>query len=470
MKIISISINGYKNIRNTHLDFSDNPIIVLLAPNNYGKTNLLQGIQEAFGLIRKQGTEVVDYIRNRSYVDKFSSGKDILPFTFEVEFFKRTTEGCSDERLYHYKVVIDGSLTNSNDTKNIKGITTEFLEYTVYHRNKENQEIKKSSDSPITLFERDLEDSSVAKFPCLPGNRCADIKHSSFDKDDKDDEDTRLYPAGWYLFLHKLGNMAIIDGDKKNDTELADVLKEIAGVLTSLTRENIGLIIADEDSDYRSPVKLAREAQNLMLENEAEYRHFKESFCNMFPQYKEFELVPVGNGRCELLFKGQHTQEDAMTLSYGTRRVFKLLSQICANKTPLVCLEELETGLHPSLYRNVLYAFFKSVDEELYKKRNTNTPNDKKRKNDPRLIITSHAPVLVNRLDNDLNAVYIGVPSYCENGWASYKHLNEKGKKEIIEMIKKNEGKLGAGDIIFQLFFDKFSKQTIEEAWLQDGS
>jgi AAA15 family ATPase/GTPase len=465
VKIITISINGFKNVRDTYLDFQDNPIIVLLAPNNYGKTNLLQGIQEGFGLIRKQGTEVVDYIRNRSYVDKFPSGKDVLPFTFEVEFLKRTTEMCSDERQYHYKVVIDGSLNNPEDSKSAKGITTEFLKYSVVHRDKENQAIK---SPPITLFERDTEDSSVAKFPCLTGNRRANIKHSSFDKDDKSDEDIRLYPAEWYLFLHKLGNMAIIDGANKNDTELTVVLKEIAGVLTSLTRENIGMIIADEDSDYRSPVKLAREAQSLKLENETEYRHFEESFCNMFPQYKKFSLLQVSNERFELLFEDQHKHEDTMTLSYGTRRTFKLLSQICANKTPLVSLEELETGLHPSLYRNVLHAFFQSIDEDLYNRRNADTPGNKKRKNEPKLIISSHAPALVNRFDKYLNAVYIGVPSYCENGWASFKHLNKKGEKEIIEMIYKNEGALGIGDIIFQLFFDKYSKQTIEEDWLQD--
>jgi AAA15 family ATPase/GTPase len=465
VKIIAIRINGFKNVRDTHLDFSDNPIIVLLAPNNYGKTNLLQGIQEGFGLIRKQGTEVVDYIRNRSYVDKFPSSKDVLPFTFEVEFLKRTTEEWSDERQYHYKVVIDGNITNPDDSKSAKGITTEFLKYSVLHRDEESKVIK---SSPITLFERDHEDSSVAKFPCLHGNRRADIKHSSLDKDDKGNEDNRLYPAEWYLFLHKLGNMAIINGNEKNDTELTVVLKEIAGVLTSLTRENIGMIIADEDSDYRSPVKLAREAQSLKLENETEYRHFEESFCNMFPQYKKFSLLQVSSERFELLFEGQHTHEDAMTLSYGTRRAFKLLSQICANKTPLVCLEELETGLHPSLYRNVLDAFLKSVDEKLYNRRNASTHSNKKRKNEPMLIISSHAPTLVNRLDNDLNAVYIGLQSLCENSLASFKHLNEKGKKEIIKMIKKNKGALGAGDIIFQLFFDEYSRQTIEEDWLQD--
>jgi len=462
MKITEIRIDGFKNIRDTCLNFSDEPIIILLAPNNYGKTNLINGIQEGFSLIRKQGTEVVDYIRNRSYIDKFITDNNIPNFTFEVKFFKRSTKHCIDTRMYHYKLVIDGNLTNQNDPKSAKGVIEESLSYILFEQGKTDTAELVSVGSSVTLFERDVEDPSIAN---LLGGVKADIKHSSYDKDDSEEDEEKLYPSEWYLFLHKLGNMALVG--EKNENELIYVLKEIAGVLTSLTRENIGMIIADEGSEYRIPIKLANDVKHLEEDNKAEYNHFVNSFCKMFgKQYKNISLQPLAD-KFHILFEGENKKEDSTTLSYGTRRVFKLLSQVYANKTPLVCLEEIEVGLHPLLYRDIIDAFFQSVDEKCYDQRNVNTSQNKKRKNEPRLIISSHAPGIINRLDNRLNSVYIGIPSYSnKNALARFKQLNSKGKKEVIDLIYKYNGSIGAGDIIFDLLFNV--KEGIEEAWLNE--
>jgi len=465
VKITEIYIDGFKNIKNTRLDFTKEPIIVLLAPNNFGKTNLLQAIQEGFSLIRKQGTEVVDYIRNRSYINRFASNGNIFPFTFEVKFFKRRTSHCEDMNLYHYKLVIDG---NPSKTMSAIGVKDEFLKYSVY-----NLDGKKSLNNEETLFERDHNDPSVAILYTNGGKRKTDIKHSSHDKDDKGEEDTKFYPAEWNLFLHKLGNMALINDADKKDNDLVTVLKEIAGVLTSLTRENIGMIIDDEDSEYHIHAKLAKDAQYLKDENLSEYEHFETSFCKIFDQqYEGFYLKSLGvKDRFHLLFKGKKGEEDSSTLSYGTRRVFKLLSQICANKTPLVSIEEIENGLHPSLYKQVLYSFYESLDESRYNERNAKTDVSKKRKNEPRLIVSSHAPNLVNNLDNRLNAIYIGVrdDSY-EGELVQFNRLNGKGQNELRGMIWDSGGGIGAGDAIFQLLSADNTKKETEKEWLVDES
>jgi len=86
MKIKKITIDGFRNIKNTILDFDENPIIVLLAPNNRGKTNLLEGIQSAFELISKQGVQVADYIENANNYANWNETEGT--FAFEVEFLK----------------------------------------------------------------------------------------------------------------------------------------------------------------------------------------------------------------------------------------------------------------------------------------------------------------------------------------------------------------------------------------------
>ena len=378
MKITEVYIDGFKNVRNTCLNFSKEPIIILIAPNNYGKTNLLQGIQEGFNLIRKQGTEVVDYIRDRSYIDKFEKYK-VPPFTFGVKFFKH-----KEKRLYHYTFSI-----NYDDKLN--GITRELLEFIDNPADNDMNIPNQLPKGANTLFIRDEQELSTAKIKLEDTEEIANIKHSSNDAPNSTNESEKLYPSNHYLFLHKLGNMAIIGTESK--ASLVKALKEIAGVLTSLTRENIGTIIADEDSKYRVPMQLARDARKLKDENIAEFEEFEKSFCKMFPQYKKLDIISISENHHELLFKGKHKTETVATLSYGTRRTFKLLSQVYANKTPLISLEELEVGLHPSLYQNTLNTFFSSLNEEKYKQRNKNTPEDEKRKNEPRLIISSHAPV-----------------------------------------------------------------------------
>jgi AAA15 family ATPase/GTPase len=455
MKITKVRIDGFRNIKDTQLDFSEKPVIILLAPNNYGKSNLLKGIQEGFELIRKQGTAVYKYIKACGYKNRNASDSNV--FTFEVEFTKRKNEENRQKtgvelKRYNYSVSIDSTLV-SEPKDEIVGVISESLFLTEIHESGEEKFIR--------LFERiDESESVLRRNTAFLGDR---------DENGKNKEKNKVsiygkgkfvmgidYPPQYYLFLHKLGNMAVL---KDTDQEILDALDEIQGVLTSLTREDIGTIIADESSEYRNSFRLATEAQHLEKKEKVkpdetnEFKYFQKCFKDMFGY--DFRIIPVGEQHQLLFQKGDNVEETVSDLSFGTRRTFKLLSQVIVNIVPLISLEELENGLHPALYQTVLNSFFESL----------NRATLEERKNEPRLILTSHAPEIINKLWDYLDTIYIGSPC-VEGGYARFLTLSNVGKEILRAEVIEADGEFG--DLIFKWFYgDDTSRRTEAYALLE---
>lgn len=51
MKIIEIACGGFKNLGNTTINFTENQITAVIAPNNFGKSNLLECLNFAIDFI-----------------------------------------------------------------------------------------------------------------------------------------------------------------------------------------------------------------------------------------------------------------------------------------------------------------------------------------------------------------------------------------------------------------------------------
>jgi recombinational DNA repair ATPase RecF len=77
-----VYVDGFKNIRKTTLSL-DNPITILLAPNSYGKTNMLDAIRYAANLIGMGEIEQRRAIAQNRYTDSSSHEA----FSFEIEFY-----------------------------------------------------------------------------------------------------------------------------------------------------------------------------------------------------------------------------------------------------------------------------------------------------------------------------------------------------------------------------------------------
>jgi AAA15 family ATPase/GTPase len=461
MKIKKITIDGFRNIKNTTLDFDSNPIIVLLAPNNRGKTNLLEGIQSGFELISKQGTQVADYIEDAdNYANWNISRGDEGEFEFVVEFERGVDKEDKKEVTYRYNYSL-GYFVDKNSSEK-KVIALGIIKESLTKCTIENPEgmplftrIPKSALSEKGYTEDIIKLNDGTEYIIPRIKRIND----------------NWYESSSYLGLHKVGGMPI--SRKNGKKEANNTLKEISGVLTSLTREDIGKIIMREDksSDFSKSINdLDALVEDVGKMKPNELNFFKEEFQELFPYYKPridenckkiegIIVEPLGtSGRHQVLFNDERKkrQETASSLSFGTRRIFKMLSQVISNKTPLFSVEGIENGLHHQLYFDLVSSLFNAVDsgdkERSYKKIvGENRPHE------PRLIITSHAPTIVNAFvemdDNKLGSIYIVIPDLKNNGATRFVGLNEGGKKEI-KRLRANTV-FGAGDFIFRFFSDK---------------
>jgi len=430
LKITEIYIDGFRNISKTKLDFSVEPLIVLLAPNNCGKSNLLLGIQNGFDLIAKQGTHVVNYIQNSDNYVNWNIHNGINAFTFGVRFEKNDKK----EGEFYYKYSLNYEVKIAYDEyKNVK------LAKSLAHGIFEEQLVCTKDGTQKLIFKRikSTEEGMNDVVELLDG-KIKLIIPGDYRSGKKD------YNSSLYFALHKLGNMALLEN---TPDDLKDVLDNIRGVWTSLTRENIGSIITHEKSDFFTHEVLIQDIKEIK-EKDCEhktnyYGEFISKFKSLFPCYNSDKGVvsgPLGdNGQYELVFRhGKKIRpETVMSLSFGTRRVFKLLSQIFANETPLISLEEIENGMHPELYSGVIEIFFDVL-------------NKKRRFNDPRLILSSHAPGIVNALESHLDSIYVAVPGLINSGTAQFAKLNETGKNKVRKHM--NETFFRAGDIIFAVF------------------
>lgn len=450
MKIVEVYIDGFKNIKKTRLNLSNQPVIVLLAKNSCGKSNLLMGIQYGFDLIATQGAQTRAIIEDAdNYANWYVNVGECDTFTFGVRF------SVENEGVYHYqyslgyKYIKVGSADFDFDISHEKpiahGILSEFLTHTT-----------KDGESPKILFQRCEKNPSDIFID--PNDENIPLSHTTKESDFR-----------FNLGLHMLGNMAIVD-KKNEDDGINKILRNIFTVFDSLTVESIGDIICDEKSEYLAHGALSQEAI-MMAKEDAEnkakkissekYEEFKIRFASIF-KYNDganeinMELHKIGESdQFQIIYRIGGKARLARSLSYGTRRVFKLLSQVVNNKTPLISIEEIEIGLHPSLY-NGLARNFMEVLSKTQESENQDAVI-------PRLIITSHAPGIVDAFENHLGAIYNSFQYDDDPRMTQFLKFNENGKAEVHKIIESCGSR--AGEIIFDMY-SSVSTKAIKKKYL----
>jgi hypothetical protein len=246
---------------------------------------------------------------------------------------------------------------------------------------------------------------------------------------------------------------------------LEDLTKDIWGIC--LSSSHTAPVAVSELNDDRSIEKLI---EALKLEDKVE------TFSNYFHEcFQYYKLLPVLSNVSEKntfkLKDGRKNPKNSQNIddwgteriscmSFGTKLVFYLLYKLCLNKLPLVSIEELENGLHPTLFWSVINAFRK-----LMKDSNT----------EKKLIITTHNPAIVNRFENALDAIYIGLPSKKKAGQAKFSQLSDIGIQEIREMIKVSQEEpsregLEVGSCIFTYCLMDLNAEVAEDnGWFKSG-
>jgi hypothetical protein len=153
------------------------------------------------------------------------------------------------------------------------------------------------------------------------------------------------------------------------------------------------------------------------------------------------------NYRLEFNSTGKSREEFFSDLSTGTQDIFVTLLELYAKiGNPLLAIEELENGVHPSLYRKVLAIIERVCSEK-------------------RVLVTTHSPVVARHFSKrSFESLYVGLPSW--DGFAEFRALNGDKKSEIIEKAKLHSKSIG--ELIIDMLSE--SKASIDElkGWLRD--
>jgi hypothetical protein len=406
VNITKISVDGYKNIAQTtvFLNRQNQPITLLLAPNNYGKTNMLEAIMFAVGLVGMGDQDQRKRIRKNEYTSHNLS--DVHnSFTFGIEFIH-------DNELMEYNFQISPN----------KGVEAEWLIV--------------NGDDAFSRTNNEEEQRGYIK-----------VKKGT--------------PFRLPSFLLFASVPLVGKGATKSIAELERYTEIVRGVFSSITgmlynREAMLRIFTP-----RLSADIERDEDIAVLYEEKEdgrFERFKSIFLRLFPDIIDFRFVPQFYGfgrdhdakeepdayRLEFDLKGKAT-ELFYHLSSGTRNVFLLLMTMFIKKgIPLIAIEELENGIHMSLYRDVLNVL---VDLCI----------------DSKIIITTHSFAITRHFDRDFyTSFYVGEPN--DNGYATFLPL--KNSMESIIREKAKEYTISIGELVFDMLTN--TNETTQElkGWL----
>jgi predicted ATPase len=450
MQIDSIYLDGYKNVRDTRLDFSGNPILLLLAPNNYGKTNLVEGIDECFSFLRTQlqGKAAVDNLRGNLF--RFLTRAacfDYDKLTFGVDF--TITNGVT--RQYKYLVSLKPVCTPNDDGRTAFINDVEIAE--------EQLDCKQDGETGYkNKFILGLPDSGGNSKVQLADTGWHFLRKASSKNDDFPSSNFRL------ALFQAANNFHAVDKDDNYPEDLLDLYREVRSVLDALSRSDLGKVITSSET-IPEEMKFEKEKDIAEMVAELKARGNIDAFIEHFHQFFQYYNLSLTTEEFpEETFKltysrklcgGQEAtvREWLSNLSFGTRRILHILYLLHTNSAAQISMEEIENGLHLSLFWDAV-GLFRSIVSGCEPQQ--------------RLIVTTHSPSIVDRFEDSLDAVYIGLPSKKDDGYAMFRRLSDDGKKAIGEIISSNTGRPGPGDAIFAYCLMDFNAEiAAENGWFE---
>jgi len=443
MKIKSITIGGFKNLSRTKINLEK--IVVLVSPNNYGKSNLIEAIN--FG---------VDFLtaskKLRKSMMSWAKGTPLTPdlafedFLFEMEF--------DDPSLEQYRYVRYGfSFSWFNDGGTGRKITNEWLEarknesirYSSFIKRSEGKYRKGYStqahrkvlldDSQLAIdiisSIEDIEISNVIKsIQNLRYQVCSSLDiHDRFapppfefisDKDEHhisfDDDDIpralfllrNNHPKKYALFLDavftlfpEFTDVSLQAFELKNDSS-----EQPSYIVTKIASDE-QVLLDKKDSDI--PFKMKEELYRLVI---------KSVYLNQ----------PI----------------NASLMSAGTKRIIWLLANVFMTSYSAITLlgiEELETSIHPKQLKKLLEILIESQENA-------------------GIIASSHSPFIIQYLKT--SQIYIGLPGM---GTATFRRIAES-KSKSVGIASRNIG-VSIGEYLFELMSGSSDSASILDQYLE---
>ena len=413
--IKNIRIGGITNIAEVSVPLE--ALTALVAPNNYGKSNVLQGVEFAVRFLTATPQERRGMMAQRKLIP-INQSMDNRPFEFEIS-------GTAAGYDYEYGYRFEWATTKEGLTG--QRITGEWL------RAKDTEEPKYRS-----LLKREGE--TEALMAPTPTSRCS----------------KPLAVDGVTLALDRLGAL-----DK---LFFAALVRELQGL--SVQRVNT---LDNPDGIFSTPypqggtelysTAMPRSGETGYFINSLRrlaperYELLRSTLLQLIPDIEDFEPVQVDlSERADVPFQMPNTYYDIRvkerhnnqytsinSVSTGCKKILWVLTMAMAasmNGVALLMFEELENSVHPRLLQSLL-----QVVDVLA--------------GDTKVMTTSHSPFLVKYLRPE--RIYLGLPS--PEGVADFRTIRPSKVKKVLQLASGED--TSVGEYLFEMMLDAEADQEM---------
>lgn len=408
MEIDGLNIGGFANISHQSLNFCE--LNALIAPNGYGKSNLLSAIEFGTKFINTDDIERKRMLNSRFQpINKTMVNQD---FSFEI-FGKFVIKDVCYNFQYGY--------TATWSTEENQGeIKAEWLKIKQADDQRYKQIIKRTDDKCLIV-------------PSATG-RCTKA--------------ITLTPLQLAL-----GTIASL-----NDLYLSDFAKQICSIqipkLESLDNpESYFAVDGNIGLELLGGITLSKYLFKLKATDADNYSILKDGLLQLLPNIEDLspEVVLLPDGQNKIydirVKEKQCTKATSIRqLSSGSKRIIFLFSLCVAAKKqniPMILLEEPENSIHPQLMENLLLALQNYAS-------------------DTKILTTSHSPYLMRHLLP--NQMLFGLPQH--NGTAHFAQVNPAKLKFLYRYAGDME--LTIGEFMFEFMLDAESdSQKVSEFFIK---
>lgn len=413
MKIQAVLIDGFKNLSNVRISFDN--ITALVALNNFGKSNVLSGIDFGLAFIKATIDDKKEMMANSNLIP-INTNMIGRNYRYEMEVL---TDFEGQEYIAQYG--FEFKWKNTEDAEPV--IVAESLKIKLNEKGqKYTQLITRTLDSAMYKSSETGRCSSKIK---VENAELVANKLRAYDD---------LYYAD---VIKKLNSMKIY---MENNLDAKSFYQPDPIVRKGFENE---MINADN---------LPRIIYNLKEQNESKFELLKDVYTQLFPDIEDVIVkkikinaadneqfpddVPfVFTNHIHVLFvkdKNLANPINFAAMSDGAKRVFMILTKIIVSSVSnvsLIAIEEPENSVHPGLFQ----AYIRIISQLL---------------DDCKVIITSHSPYIISYLE----PAWIHVGINKTPGIAEFFSFKKTGQKQLQQdAIQFN---MSMGDYLFSLLSD----------------
>lgn len=408
MELRRISVSNFANIAHAEIDLAD--ITALVAPNNYGKSNVLQAVRFAADFISASPKEKSAMMRHPSYAP---FNEAIGDGSFEFEMDGVLADGS--EFCYYFSFRWGGEIAGER-----LGIRTE------------------ESQRYTRLIERSS--SAKAKYLGTPEGRCSKNLEIASDA-------LALNKLSNFDSLFYVGSLREIEDVK---IRAVDTLTnpDTYFVMNSQARNREGYSTAFPDV-----ASAAYFIYSLKMKAPDSYEVLCDAVRQLLPNVEKIEAVEIsldaekGERLYDVRVKERNNSgtTSISRVSSGSKKIVYLLAMTIAaqiNGISLLVFEELENSVHPRLLQSLLMILQSLAGES-------------------KILTTSHSPYFIKYLNP--RQIYLGMPDAFN--LADFRKLRESKIRKIMKLASDEE--ISLGEYLFEMMLDMQQDDEVLNKYFQ---